>query len=120
MGSTIIDVHFFVAGSNKPAAVTGFGSVFEDVGLANSTTIEYFDAAGNSLLKVAAPRASDAKGISFLGAMFPSPIVARVRIVAGDTPIGATNNDNVKGAGKKYDIVATDDFIYGEPREIKQ
>ena len=70
VGSTTIDVQFFVAGSNKPAVVTGFGSVFEDVGRAHSTTIEYFDAAGNSLLKVAAPRGSDDKGLSFLGAMF--------------------------------------------------
>jgi hypothetical protein len=119
VGSTTIDVQFFVAGTNKPAVVTGFGSVFADVGRAHSTTIEYFDAAGNSLLKVAAPRRSDDKGLSFLGAKFTTAIVARVRIVAGDTPIGADNNDNVKGAGQKHDIVATDDFFYGEPHEIK-
>jgi hypothetical protein len=119
VGSTTIDIQFFVAGSNKPAVVTGFGSVFADVGRAHSTTIEYFDAAGNSLLKVAAPRRSDDKGLSFLGAKFASAIVARVRIVAGDTPIGADNNDNVKGPGQKHDIVATDDFFYGEPHEIK-
>lgn len=118
VGSTTIDIQFFVAGSNTPAVVTGFGSVFADVGRAHSTTIEYFDAAGNSLLKVAAPRRSDDNGLSFLGAKFASAIVARVRIVAGDTPIGADNNDNVKGAGQKHDIVATDDFFYGEPHAI--
>jgi hypothetical protein len=88
------------------------------VGRANSTTIEYFDAAGKRLLKVAAPRRRDEKGLSFVGAVFESRIVARVRITAGDTPIDATAQDNVKGAGKKHDIVATDDFIYGEPRPI--
>ena len=119
VGSTVIDVQFFSAGTTKPAVVTGFGSVFADVGRAHSTTIEYFDAAGRSLLKVAAPRRSDDKGLSFLGAMFKSPVVARVRIVAGDTPIGPANDDNVKGPGHKHDIVATDDFIYGEPHEIK-
>ena len=118
LGSTIIDVQFVVAGSNTPATVTGFGSVFADVGRAHRTTIQYFDAAGRSLLTVAAPRASDAKGLSFVGAVFASRVVARVRITAGDTPIGATAFDNVKGAGKKFDIVATDDFIYGEPRAI--
>lgn len=118
-GSTIIDVTFAVAGSGTPARVNGFGSVFADVGRAHSTTIEYFDAAGNSLLKIAAPRASDEKGLSFLGAKFTSPIVARVRITAGDTPIDAAATDNVKGAGQKHDIVATDDFIYGEPRAIR-
>lgn len=116
VGSTIIDVRFVVAGSNTPALVTGFGSVFEDVGRARSTTLEYFDAAGNSLETVKVPRASDAQGLSFAGAMFDSGIVARVRITVGDTPIGADNFDNVKGAGHKRDIVATDDFIYGEPR----
>lgn len=115
-GSTVIDVNFVVAGSTTPAVVTGFGSVFADVGLADSTNIEYFDAAGNQLLKVAALRRSDDRGLSFLGAVFDSAIVARVRITAGDTPIGATAFDNVKGAGEKHDIVAMDNFIYGEPR----
>jgi len=117
-GSTITDINFVVAGSTMPAVVTGFGSVFEDVGRAHSTTIEYFDAAGNSLLKVAAPRRSDDNGQSFAGAVFASAIVARVRITAGDTPLGADALDNVKGAGQKRDIVTMDDFIYGEPHKI--
>jgi hypothetical protein len=115
-GSTIIDIDFVVAGTNQPASVTGFGSVFSDVGDANSTTIEFFGADGRRLLKIAAPRRSDERGLSFLGAKFDSRIVAHVRITAGDTAIGADVNDNVKGAGQKRDIVATDDFIYGEPR----
>ena len=117
-GSTIIDVHFFVAKSNTPATVTGFGAVFSDVGRAHSTTIEYFDVNGQSLLKIAAPRRSDANGLSFLGANFDARIVALVRITAGDTPLDANTFDNVKGAGKKFDLVATDDFIFGEPRAI--
>ncbi len=115
-GSTITDVQFAVAGSNTPARVTGFGSVFGDVGRENSTTIEYFDAEGHRLLTARAPRRSDDKGLSFVGAVFASPIVARVRITSGDTPIGADANDNVKGEGPKNDIVVMDDFIYGEPR----
>ena len=117
-GGTITDVQFVVAGSNTPATVTGFGSVFADVGRAGSTTIEYFDASGNRLLRVKAPRRSDERGLSFVGAVFDERIVARVRITAGDIPIGATSFDHVKGAGKKNDIVAMDDFIYGEPRAI--
>ena len=118
-GSTIIDVQFVVAGSNTPAVTTGFGSVFADVGRAHSTTIEYFDALGRSLLTITAPRRSDARGLSFAGAVFAEAVVARVRITAGDTPVDAAAFDNVKGAGKKRDIVATDDFIYGEPHKIK-
>jgi hypothetical protein len=117
-GSTITDVRFVVAGSNTPALVTGFGSVFADVGRSQSTTIEFFDAAGTLLLKVAAPRRSDEAGLSFAGAVFAVPTIARVRITSGDTPIGPDAFDNVKGAGKKHDIVAMDDFIYGEPHHI--
>lgn len=115
-GSTITDVRFVVAGSNTPATVTGFGSVFADVGRAHSTIIEYFDTAGTRLLTLAAPRRSDESGLSFVGAVFDSRIVARVRIISGDTPIDSAVDDNVKGAGSKRDIVAMDDFIYGEPR----
>jgi hypothetical protein len=118
-GSTITDVQFVVAGSNTPARVTGFGSVFGDVGRENSTTIEYFDAEGHRLLIVRAPRRSDDNGLSFVGAVFESPIVARVRITSGDTPIDATANDHVKGEGPKHDIVVMDDFIYGEPQARK-
>jgi len=116
-GSTITDVDFVVAGSNTPATVTGFGSVFADVGRAHSTRIEFYDVNGNRLLTIAAPRRSDSKGLSFAGAVFAKRIVARVRVISGDTPIGP--DDNVHGAGKKHDVVAMDDFIYGEPRAIR-
>jgi len=118
-GSTTTDVQFFVAGSNTPASVTGFGSVFADVGRARSTTIEYFDATGKRLLRVKAPRRSDANGLSFVGAIFDSQIVAHVRITSGDTPVDPDVVDNVKGRGRKHDIVAMDDFIYGEPRAAR-
>ncbi|HEY9225449.1 MAG TPA: Ig-like domain-containing protein [Gemmatimonadaceae bacterium] len=114
-GSTVVDVRFVVAGSNTPALVTGFGSVFADVGLANSTTIEYFDAAGNLLATATALRRSDAAGLSFIGAVFQSPIVARVRITSGNTAIDPNVTDNVSTGGTR-DLVVMDDFIYGEPR----
>ena len=41
--SNIVDVRFFVPGTNQPGAVRGFGSVFTDVDLAGPTTIEFFD-----------------------------------------------------------------------------
>jgi len=117
-GSTIIDVSFFVAGSQTPATVTGFGSVFEDVNRGSSTTIEYFDVNGHRLLKLNVPKKSDERGLSFAGAVFASRIVAKVRITAGNTPIGPDAFDGVKVGGQKVDLVVTDDFIYGEPRAI--
>lgn len=116
VGSTITDVAFFVAGSTEQAMSTGFGAVFADVGRARSTTIEYFDGNGRRLLTLAVPRRSDDRGLSFAGATFDSPVVARVRITSGNTPIGPDAADNVKGYGRKRDLVAMDDFIYGEPR----
>lgn len=105
-----------VAGSNTQALVTGFGSVFADVGLAQSTSIEYFDANGQRLLKLVAPRATDANGLSFLDVKFASTVVARVRIVSGITSIGVDRVDTVAGGVRERDIVAMSDFIYGEPR----
>ena len=116
-GSVITDVHFVVAGTNVPAVVTGFGSVFADVGHAHSTRIEFYDVDGNRILSVTAPRRSDERGLSFVGAVFETPVVAWVRVISGDTPIGP--DDNEKGAGPKADVVAMDDFIYGEPRAIR-
>lgn len=117
VGSTTMDVNFVVAGSNTPARVTGFGSVFADVGRSGKTTIQYFDAAGKLLASVAAPTGSDATGLSFVGAVFDSPIVARVRIIAGESPLSATAIDIAHGSGKP-DLVVMDDFIYGEPHAI--
>ena len=114
-GSTVTDVSFVVAGSNTPALVSGFGSVFADVGLATSTTIQYFDAAGNLLATATAPKRSDAAGLSFVGAMFQSRLVARVRITSGNTPIDPAVTDDANSGGAR-DIVVMDDFIYGEPR----
>src|SRR5690349_7638070 len=74
-GSTVTDVQFVVAGSNTQAVVKGFGSVFEDVGGAHSTIIQYFDLEGRMILEIAAPRRSDDNGISFLGAVFETGVV---------------------------------------------
>jgi hypothetical protein len=49
LGSNIVDVRFFVPGSNTPAVTTGFGAVFTDVDLANVTSIEFFGLNNNSL-----------------------------------------------------------------------
>ncbi len=76
--------------------------------------MEFYDAAGVLLLTVSAPRAVDANGQSFAGALFDTGIVARVRIICGDAPLSATLAEtNVLVTGP--DLVVMDDFIYGEP-----
>ena len=49
IGSPEMDVSFRVAGSDTPAAVTGFGIVFSDVDRVGSASIKLFDAKGRSL-----------------------------------------------------------------------
>ncbi|MFL5614408.1 MAG: hypothetical protein ACJ796_12180 [Gemmatimonadaceae bacterium] len=116
VGSNVMDVLFQVAGQPTPARVSGFGAVFSDVDVAGATTLEFFDATGNSLGKVAAPVRSDAAGSSFAGAKFTESIVARVRITLGTAALGANVNDVT--AGGTADLVVVDNFIYGEPKRI--
>ncbi|MEP6603381.1 MAG: hypothetical protein ABJB69_05495 [Spartobacteria bacterium] len=111
LGSTVVDVTFFAPASPAtPATTNGFGSVFTDVEITGSTTIEYFDAHGQSLGVFPVPPSSNG-GLSFLGVSFNAgEQVTSVRITSGNTTLGATNND-----GASADVVVMDDFIYGEP-----
>src|SRR3989442_5585454 len=79
IGSNVMDVDFEIAGQPTPARGTGFGAVFSDVDGAAATTIEFFDVNGQSLARIAAPVRPDAAGLSFVGAKFAEPIVARGR-----------------------------------------
>lgn len=111
-GSTVVDVDFFVAGSNTPALVSGFGSVFTDVDLPDSTKIEFFNQKGELLLSRNVLPGTVADGsLSFLGASFGEAIVDKVRITSGNTAVGP-NDDPANGV----DVVVMDDFLYGEPQ----
>ncbi len=107
MGSNVLDVTFFVPGSTTPAKVTGFGAVFTDVDNASTTSIQYFDAAGTSLGTYFVPTAPG--DLSFVGVMFSTASVGRVRITSGNAALGPNNSPPAT------DVVVMDDFIYGEP-----
>jgi hypothetical protein len=117
VGSNVMDVLFQVAGEPAPALVTGFGVVFSDVDVSERTTIELFDETGYSLARIVAPVRSNAAGLSFVGARFPSAIIARARITLGTGALAAAVND--VSSGGTADLVVTDNFIYGEPRRIQ-
>lgn len=117
IGSPIMDVVFRVAGTDSTAVVQGFGVVFSDVDVAGPTTMEFFGSNGASLKKITVPVRTDAVGFSFAGAVFESALVAKVRITAGQTAIGAGVKDI--SAGGTQDLVATDDFIASEPHPIQ-
>ncbi|MCM3906257.1 MAG: PEP-CTERM sorting domain-containing protein [Pyrinomonadaceae bacterium] len=108
VGNNLMDVTFTIPGFPGESALTsGFGAVFTDVDLANTTSLEFFDINNLSLGTFSAPTANN--GLSFLGASFGEPIISRVRITLGNTPLGPNDGNSV-------DVVGMDDFIYGEPQ----
>jgi hypothetical protein len=116
VGSNVIDLQFRVAGSGTFAGVTGFGAVFSDVDVDHSSSIELFDKNDRSLGRFEAPKRSDANGLSFVGAKFDSPIVARVKITCGTGALGVGVNDI--SAGGTLDLVVIDNVIFGEPTAL--
>jgi plastocyanin len=116
VGSNKVEVRFQLAGTTTAGLVKGFGAVFADVDRAGSTTIEFFDAHDVLLGTVTAPNHSGAHLLSFVGAVFPSSVIARVLITSGDAPLSATAVD--VSAGGTLDLVVMDDFVYGEPRQL--
>lgn len=113
VGSNITDAQFFIPGTSTPASVSGFGAVFSDVDLANTTSIQFFDPFGTPLgFPVFAQPANN--GLSFLGVFFNGgEQIGFARITTGNTVPGPNAND-----GGATDIVFMDDFIFGEPRAV--
>ena len=113
LGSNILDVTFSIPGSGglTPALVAGFGSVFSDVDFANTTSMQFFDINDNSLGTFFAPTANN--GLSFIGVLFDSAVISRVRIVNGNSALGP--ND-----GGGTDVVVMDDFLYSEPQAVPE
>ncbi len=107
IGSNVVDLRFYVPGTNTPAVVKGFGAVYVDVDRVENTAFEYFDINDKSLGTYATPTQNN--GFVFLGVLFDSPIVHRVRIEYGNSPLGPDDGGSV-------DVSVMDDFIYGEPQ----
>ena len=108
VGSNVVDLTFFIPGTNTAADVRGFGAVFTDVDVAGATTVRFFNASGVSFAVLNVP--AFAQGLSFVGSTVGSnqPNIARVRITLGNASLGPMD-----GAGA--DVVAADDFLYTEP-----
>ena len=109
IGSNIVDVNFFIPGSATPTFTTGFGAMFSDVDLANTTSIQFFDL-GNALIgTVYAPSIIGNETLSFVGGLFTAgEQVGRVRITSGNSALGPNESPST-------DLVVMDDFIYAEP-----
>src|SRR5215831_6472174 len=117
LGSNITDAIFSVPGSNgaQPATVTGFGAVFSDVDVGNSTSIQFFGLGGISLGTFFVPAGAVPDGsLSFLGVSFNAgELITRVRITTGNAALGPTDGD-----GSGVDVVVMDDFLYTEPQRV--
>jgi len=96
-----------------PAAVRGFGAIFEDVQKPNVSAIEYF-AGSVSLGKYYVPEGQHAD-TEFLGVLFDAPVVTRVVITLGDAPIFSFFDGQISPGPNGADLVSTDDFFYAEP-----
>jgi hypothetical protein len=113
LGSNITDGSFSIPGSGgaTAAGVRGFGAVFSDVDLADTTSIEYFDTDGNSLGVFDVPEFQGDQTFSFFGITTSGaePLIGSIRIVTGNAALGPNESAEV-------DLVVMDDFIYGEPQ----
>lgn len=110
LGSNILDINFFLPGTNTAASVSAFGAIFSDVDLANTTSLQLFDRSNISLGTFFVPAAGSSQRFSFLGIAFNAgEQIGRVRITNGNAALGAGVLDGTS------DVVVMDDFIYAEP-----
>ncbi len=118
-GSNITDVTFFVPGTNgaTSATVAGFGVVFSDVDLANTTRVEFFNLSNVQIQSLnVLPGTVTSGSFSFLGAVGNAgEQIARVRITTGNAALGLNDTN-----GNPTDVVAMDDFLFSEPIAVPE
>ena len=121
LGSNVMEATFSVPGSGglMPATVAGFGAVFSDVDLPNTTRLELFDFAGAAIGSAFVPPGGATSGsgsLSFLGVLAnDGERIARVRITTGNQPLSAIDSN-----GNPVDVVVMDDFLFSEPVAIPE
>jgi hypothetical protein len=121
-----IDMSFVVpsAATTTPvnAASRGFGVVFINVELPNTSSIQFFN--GSTLLATAFAPVGGKGQASFVGGLFNSPLVTGVRLTLGTDVLFTFNGTtfapgpNPDNPGAGHNLVVTDDFVYAEPVAI--
>lgn len=118
IGSTITQATFSIPGTNggTPAEVDGFGAVFTNVELANTSKIDFFDPNGNLLTEQFAPPGTGSASLSFLGVFFNAgEEIGSVTITSGTAALAMGTTDNPAGG---TNLVVMDDFLFGEPQAL--
>jgi len=110
LGSNVMDLTFFLPGTNTPALTRGFGAIFSDVDLSNTTSIQLFNSADVSLGTFFVPAIQGQQTFSFLGISFTEAVIARVRITSGNAALGSGVLDQ-----SGTDVAVMDDWLYAEP-----
>lgn len=111
VGSNLWDIGFQVPGEPVGATVRGFGLVFSDVDVANSTFIEFFNGT-ESIGKFFAPVHDASSNLSFLGVHFKTERITNVRV--GHDGSLTEGGKDVSSGGQR-DFVVFDDFLFDEP-----
>lgn len=112
--SNIMDINFFVPGTNTQATTNAFAAIFVDVEDNNAsvfTNMQFFDQS-NALIFSSNVLPGGNQGLSFLGGVANAgERIARVRIA---TPLNFMVSNGVR-ANEAIDFVVMDDFLYGTP-----
>ncbi|HET6869241.1 MAG TPA: hypothetical protein VFH80_25245, partial [Solirubrobacteraceae bacterium] len=98
-------------GTPVPAQTRGLGVEFLNVNVANQTTIQYYD---GQIPLFSQPVAVPTGTTSFLGVLFPDPVVTRVVITLGDAEIFDVTA-GTPSPGPAADAVTGDDVVLAEP-----
>lgn len=114
--TNVVDVRFFSpADQTTPALVDSFGVIFTDVDYENVTKMVFYNQQDNVIYTLNAPAIPGNETLSLAGVTFDAPCIYRVRITTGNIGL----DEGIKETAENgYDLVAMDDFIYGEPQPI--
>jgi hypothetical protein len=109
--SNLVQVYFYQPGTNLPATVRGFGAIFNDVKLTNTTSMRCFGIDGADLGTFFVPVGSSGQS-EFLGLLFATtdPLIGHVVVTLGTNALGASTNESAS-----IDLVVMDDISYAEP-----
>jgi hypothetical protein len=115
VGSNVTETEFVIPATDTQAQTNGFGVVFTDVDVAGQTTIELLDSEGQSLGVFDAPASAGDEDLSFLGIKLDPGVGASSALIkTGGAALGVADVTQ----GGPADVVAMDDFIYGEPQPV--